>query len=93
MIASTWRPWSVWLMTPVAKIVAQTSWSTRKFMMSTAGSIRPPMSNVSATPGPAPGIVRNVWADPADTRSFALQPDPDGGGVGVAGASSASGAG
>ena len=42
------------------------------------------MSNVSATPGPAPGIVRNVWADPADTRWFALQPDPCGGG-GVAG--------
>ena len=54
-------------------------------MMSTAGSIRPPMSNVSATPGPAPGIVRKVWADPAETRWFALQPDPDGGGVGVAG--------
>ncbi len=79
-------------MTPVAKIVAQTSWSTRKFMMSTAGSMRPPMSNVSATPGPASGIVRKVWADPAETRWFALQPDPDGGGVGVA-ARSASGAG
>ena len=50
-------------------------------MMSTAGSMRPPMSNVSATPAPASGIVRKVWADPADTRSFAVHPDPEGGGV------------
>ena len=50
-------------------------------MMSTAGSMRPPMSNVSATAAPASGIVRSVWADPAETRSFAVHPEPDGGGV------------
>ena len=44
-------------MTPVAKIVAHTPLATRKFMMSTAGSMRPPMSKVRATPGPAFGMV------------------------------------
>ena len=81
MIAITCWPSSVSLMTPVAKIVAQTSCSTRKFMMSTAGSMRPPMSNVSATPAPAPGIVLKVCADPVATRLLAEQPEPDGGGV------------
>ena len=48
-------------------------------MMSTAGSMRPPMSKVSATPGPAAGMVRYVSADPAATRLPAVQPDPLGG--------------
>ena len=48
-------------------------------MMSTAGSMRPPMSNVRATPGPAFGMVANVCADPAATRLPAVQPDPVGG--------------
>src|SRR5918999_804049 len=93
MIAMTWRPLSVSLITPVAKIVAHTRRSTRKFMMSTAGSIRPPMSNVSATPVPAPGMVRKVCADPAATRLLAVQPEPDGRGVGfgVAGGADAGG--
>jgi hypothetical protein len=39
------------------------------------------MSNVSATPGPAFGMVRNVWADPAGTRLFAVQPELGGGGA------------
>jgi hypothetical protein len=60
MIAMTCRPGAVSLMTPVAKMVAHTLFATRKFMMSTAGSMRPPMSKVSATPGPAFGMVRNV---------------------------------
>src|SRR5687768_1991734 len=50
-------------------------------MMSTAGTMRPPMSNVRATPAPAPGIVLNVCADPAATRLLAEQPEPEGGGV------------
>lgn len=51
-------------------------------MMSTAGSIRPPMSNVSATPGPAFEMVRKVCADPAATRLLAVQPEALGGGGG-----------
>ena len=74
MIASTCLPCAVSLMTPVAKIVAHTRLATRKSMIATAGSMRPPMSNVSATPGPAFGIVANVWADPADTRFPAVHP-------------------
>jgi hypothetical protein len=87
-MAITCWPLAVWLMTPVAKIVAHTLLVTRKFMMSTAGSIRPPMSKVSATPAPAPGMVRKVCGEPAATRLLAVHPEPDGGGAvgfGVAG--------
>src|SRR5688500_19275121 len=82
MMPSTSWPCGVLLMMPVAKIVAHTPLATRKFMMSTAGSMRPPMSNVRATPGPAFGMVANVWADPGATRLPAVQPDPAGGRVG-----------
>ena len=76
------------LITPVAKIVAHTPLATRKFMMSTAGSMRPPMSKVRATAGPAFGIVRNVCAEPAATLLPAVHPVEEGGDVGrgVAGA-------
>ena len=40
------------------------------------------MSNVKATAGPASGIVRYTWADPAATRFPAVQPEPVDGGVG-----------
>jgi hypothetical protein len=74
MIARTSWPCAVSLMIPVAKMVAHTSFAARKLMMSTAGSMRPPMSNVSATPAPASGMVANVWSEPAGTRSLAVQP-------------------
>ena len=47
--------------------------------MSTAGSIRPPMSKVSATPDPAFGMTANVSGDPAGTRFPAVHPLPLGG--------------
>ena len=83
MIASTCWPCAVSLITPVAKIVAQISLATRKPMMSTAGSMRPPMSKVSATPGPALGMVRKTWMPPAATRLPAVHPVPPGAGVGL----------
>ena len=53
---STCCPIGVLLMAPVAKIVAHTLFATRKAMMSSAGSRRPPMSKVSATSFPAFGM-------------------------------------
>ena len=66
-------------MTPVAKIVAHTSLSTRKFMMSTAGSMRPPMSKVSATPGTGAGD-RAERLGRAGRHAVVrrVQPEPDG---------------
>src|SRR5688500_7327757 len=85
MMAITCWPCAVWLITPVAKMVAHTLLAMRKFMMSTDGSIRPPISKVSATPGPAFGMVRKVCADPAATRFPAVQPAAVGGVVGAGG--------
>ena len=78
MMAITCRPCGVSLMTPVAKMVAHTSLATRKFMMSTAGSIRPPMSKVSATSSPAFGMRAYVAIAPP-ARLPALQAAVTGG--------------
>ncbi len=82
-MASTAWPVGVWLMAPVGNSVVHTWWSSRKFMMSSAGSSRPPMSKVRAMAMPVSGTRAMISGSPAATRLLAEQPLATGVGPGV----------